>query len=245
MRSCWRVRPRLPAVVVLSLVALWPAPALAASSSPWRWPLAGVPAVLRPFQPPPTPYAAGHRGVDLAAPTGAAVLSAGDGVVGYAGSLAGRGVLTVVHGALRTTYEPVTALVHVGQRVAAGTAIGRLQPPNGHCGVGRPCLHWGLLRGEVYLDPLALLGLAHSILLPLGDRHPRAAGSPPPVQTGPARWMEGTPVPAAAATSGPPTGPLPERPPPWLPLGGTALLLGAAGLLQTTGRWTGPRSGFD
>lgn len=244
MLSCWRVRWRLPAMLVLGLSALWPAPALAASSPAWGWPLTGVPTVLRPFQPPPTPYAAGHRGVDLAAPTGAAVLAAGDGVIGYAGSVAGRGVVTVVHGALRTTYEPVAALAHVGQRVVAGAVIGRLQEPNGHCGVGRPCLHWGLLRGDVYLDPLALLGLTHSILLPLGDRqrHRRAGGDPLPVGAGAAGSMERPPLTAAATTSEPPPHPPPQHPPPWLPIGGTALLLGA-GLLQITGRWADPRSG--
>jgi len=29
------------------------------------------------------------------------------------------------------------------------------------------CLHWGLLQGDVYLDPLALLGLGRVRLLPL------------------------------------------------------------------------------
>lgn len=156
-------------LLVLSISA---GPAQAATSSGWQWPLAGVPAVLRPFQPPPGPYAAGHRGVDLAAATGAAVLAAGQGVVGFAGMVAGRGVVTVVHGALKTTYEPVTAAVRAGQPVSGGQQIGRLQPPTGHCGPGRSCLHWGLLRGSVYLDPLALLGRTHSVLLPMWGQHP-------------------------------------------------------------------------
>ena len=146
------------------------APAAAAGPA-WIWPVAGPPVVLRGFQPPPTPYSAGHRGVDLAADVGAPIHAAGAGIVGYAGPLAGRGVVTVMHGALRTTYEPVTASVHRGDHVAAGQVIGHLEAGN-HCG-RRPCLHWGLLRGTVYLDPLALVGAARIRLLPV-------AGVPPP-----------------------------------------------------------------
>lgn len=156
-------------VGVVVLLGVPPGPAGAANGEQWGWPLPGIPTVLRPFQPPPTPYAAGHRGVDLVAPVGASVLAAGTGVIGYAGRLAGRGVVTVVHGPLRTTYEPVTAVVQAGQSVRVGEQIGRLEPPTGHCGIGRSCLHWGLLRGDSYLDPLALLHLSPPILLPLGS----------------------------------------------------------------------------
>ncbi len=95
--------PRWLTAVLVSVVVLLgvpPGPAGAANGGQWGWPLPGIPTVLRPFQPPPTPYAAGHRGVDLAAPVGASVLAAGTGVIGYAGRLAGRGVVTVVHGEL-------------------------------------------------------------------------------------------------------------------------------------------------
>jgi hypothetical protein len=82
----------------------------------------------------------------------------------FAGLLAGRGVVVVDHGGLRTTYEPVVPVVRIGQRVAVGAPLGHLGPP-GPCWAnwcrGRPHLglHWGLLRGLVYLDPLQLLGL--------------------------------------------------------------------------------------
>jgi hypothetical protein len=55
---------------------------------------------------------------------------------------------------LRTTYEPVEASVARGDEVAAGEALGAVEPTGSHCA---GCLHWGLLRGEVYLDPLSLL----------------------------------------------------------------------------------------
>jgi hypothetical protein len=88
------------------------------------------------------------------------------GTVTFAGTLAGRGVVVVDHGATRTTYEPVEPVVAVGATLAAGETIGTLQSGLSHC-FPRTCLHWGLLRGEVYLDPLSLLGVAPVRLLPL------------------------------------------------------------------------------
>ncbi len=119
----------------------------------WRLPLDGPVAVLRPFAPPPPgrPWLAGHRGIDLAAPAGAVVRAGAAGMVGFAGGLAGRSVVVVLHGPLRSTYEPVRPVVRVGQHVAVGEVIGRLEPLTTHC--GQPCLHWGLLRGTTYLDP--------------------------------------------------------------------------------------------
>ncbi|MGQ4447983.1 murein hydrolase activator EnvC [Streptomyces griseus] len=124
------------------------------------WPLAGRPAVLRGWEPPAGPYGPGHRGVDLGAGPGARVLAAAGGRVSFAGRVAGRGVLAVeVAGSgsppLRTTYEPVRALVEEGARVRAGQPVGVLEDGPFHCSEG--CLHWGLRRGDAYLDPLSLL----------------------------------------------------------------------------------------
>ncbi|WP_329397962.1 M23 family metallopeptidase [Streptomyces lydicus] len=130
------------------------------------WPVDGQgqsgirPTVLRGWEPPPAPWAAGHRGVDLASSVGAPVRSAAPGRVAYAGNVAGRGVLTIElsrsgRPPLRTTYEPVRATVHKGQRVTAGQPVGVLQRGPFHC--REPCLHWGLRRGKTYLDPLSLL----------------------------------------------------------------------------------------
>jgi len=60
-------------------------PAAVAPAARFRWPLDGIPAVVRGFDPPPRPWLPGHRGVDLAAVPGAAVRSAGAGVVRFAG----------------------------------------------------------------------------------------------------------------------------------------------------------------
>ncbi|GAA1175502.1 murein DD-endopeptidase MepM/ murein hydrolase activator NlpD [Kitasatospora gansuensis] len=134
------------------------------------WPVGGPGGLLQRFDPPPERWAAGHRGVDLAASVGATVRAAAPGVVSFTGMVAGRPVVTVTHPAsgnppLRTTYLPVTGSLPVGTAVAGGEPIGVLATGVGHCATG--CLHWGLLRGKRYLDPLALLGTGQARLLPL------------------------------------------------------------------------------
>lgn len=141
----------------------------------WTWPVDVPIQVGRPFAPPEVRYGAGHRGVDLQAWPGDRVLAAGAGRVSYAGLLAGRGVVVVVHGDLRTTYEPVTSSVTVGQSVSAGEPLGLLEL--GHAGCAAPaCLHWGLRRGEDYLDPLGLVDRGPARLLPLGAPAPGRLG---------------------------------------------------------------------
>lgn len=124
------------------------------------WPVGPRPVLLRGWQPPASPYGPGHRGVDLAAAPGTLVRAAAPGRVSFTGMVAGRGVLSITltgtgQPPLRTTYEPVTAVVAEGDEVTAGQVVAVLGPGPFHCAGG--CLHWGLLRGETYLDPLSLL----------------------------------------------------------------------------------------
>jgi len=147
-----------------------PAPAAPAPApgGGYGWPLAGTPAVTRPFDPPAVVYGPGHRGVDLAGTVGAAVLAAGAGVVAFAGSVAGRPVVSVDHpDGVRTTYEPVLPGVAAGQVVARGSPLGVLQAGHAGCPTGA-CLHWGARVGEAYLDPLLLLTPPRVRLLPWG-----------------------------------------------------------------------------
>ncbi len=115
-----------------------------------------------------------------------AVRSALPGTVRFTGRIAGRGVVVVGHGATRTTYEPVVATVAVGDRVAAGQQVGRLEVAGSHC-FPAACLHWGWLRGEVYLDPLDLVGAERVRLLPLDAAVPTLPGVPtgPPARARP------------------------------------------------------------
>ena len=148
-----------------------------------EWPLQPEPEVVHVFDPPDSPYGAGHRGVDLLGAVGQPVLAALPGAVTFAGPLAGRGVVVVDHGATRTTYEPVAATVTVGTPVAAGARVGTLGLAGSHC-FPRACLHWGWIEGETYLDPLRLVGAGPVRLLPLwrdapvGSTDLRLSGGP-------------------------------------------------------------------
>lgn len=130
------------------------------------WPLAPRPAIHEGFDPPSQPWGPGHRGVDLEGRLGQPVRAALGGTITFAGVLAGRGVVVVHHGSTRTTYEPVEASVSVGDQVAKGQSIGTLRRGMSHC-FPRACLHWGLRRGDTYLNPLTLVGLGPVRLLPL------------------------------------------------------------------------------
>ncbi len=128
-----------------------------AKSSAYHAPLAGGSRVLTPFHPPVAKYGSGHLGVDLAARDGTVVLAAGPAVVRYAGAVAGRGVVVLLHAdGISTEYEPVSARVAVGQRVTGGEVIARVHGTHRSCAPAT-CLHWGARRGAAYLDPLSLL----------------------------------------------------------------------------------------
>lgn len=156
------------------LALVWLSATLGATAPPpapvsgFVWPLSPEPRVVREFERPPEPWAAGHRGVDLLGSAGAVVGAAGPGRVSHSGVIAGRGTVTVTHrDGRRTTYEPVDARAATGTEVGAGDPIGTLAATGSHC-APRVCLHWGLLVGpRDYRDPLTLLRPARVRLLPV------------------------------------------------------------------------------
>ncbi len=170
--------PTLAVLLALLLASAVPAPAAAADPD-GVWPLRPRPAVATGFDPPASPWGAGHRGVDLVGSPGQVVRAALHGTVSYAAGLAGRGVVVVSHGTTRTTYEPVQAEVSVGDPVGAGDRLGSLQAAPSHC-VPRTCLHWGWIDSSTgdYLDPLRLVGVGPVRLLPFLSED--AAGDVPP-----------------------------------------------------------------
>ncbi|KUN96161.1 peptidase M23 [Streptomyces caeruleatus] len=124
------------------------------------WPVGTHPPILRGWDPPTGPYGPGHRGVDLSAPAGTPVRAVAAGRVSFAGHVAGKGVVSVDltdtgDPPLRVTYEPVRATVKEGDEVEAGEPVGTVQPTGSHCTT--TCVHWGLRKGDTYLDPLSLL----------------------------------------------------------------------------------------
>jgi murein DD-endopeptidase MepM/ murein hydrolase activator NlpD len=143
-----------------------------AASGGWSWPLNPRPAVLRPFDPPPKPWLSGHRGIDLAAASGGAPVTApAAGTVSFVGVVVDRPVITIDHGnGLRSSFEPVESQLTAGAFVPDGGRLGTVL--TGHCGPA-PCVHWGVRRGEEYLNPLAfVMDLRPSILLPPLDPAP-------------------------------------------------------------------------
>ena len=110
-----------------------------------RWP--GALRCYARSKPPPAPWAAGHRGVDLAAVVGGDVLAPGDGTVTFAGRVAGRPLVTIaLEGGLRSTVEPVVPDVAAGDEVAVGDVVGVVAPSGGHC--PQTCIHWGVRSGH-------------------------------------------------------------------------------------------------
>ncbi|EWS81188.1 peptidase M23 [Brachybacterium phenoliresistens] len=153
--------------LLLAVLVLPAAPAHGEGSGRWLWPVAPPHPVVRPFEAPAHRYAAGHRGIDISGADGT-VRAVEDGTVRFAGMVAGRPVLSILHGdGLVSTYEPVVASVAEGDPVTAGSVVGALWAEGTHCPTG-PCLHLGARRGEDYLDPLMLLGeRGPSVLQPL------------------------------------------------------------------------------
>ncbi|GAA2754231.1 murein hydrolase activator EnvC family protein [Amnibacterium kyonggiense] len=151
------------------LRALLVAAALAAASPLWSWPTASHD-LVRAFEAPATPYAAGHRGIDVAAPVGEPVRAVDDGVVAFAGRVVDRGVVAIDHDGVRSSVEPVDPAVRVGDAVERGEVIGHVATGGSHApGV----LHLGArvrtADGWAYVSPLLWLGGARrAVLLPLG-----------------------------------------------------------------------------
>lgn len=168
------IAPTAPAGEASGGARLDPGPGeSAAGGGAYEMPLDGE--VVAQFDDPDVPWGRGHRGVDIVGEAGAEVLAAADGVVAFVGVVVDRPVISIDHpDGIRTTYEPVAALVEVGDAVGQGEVIGTLVSEGSHC---RPaaCLHWGAKIGDDYLDPLSLLREVVIRLYPTGQR------SPPPV----------------------------------------------------------------
>ena len=138
---------------------------------PWSMPAEGP--VAQFFVAPATRWGPGHRGLDLAAGVGTAVVAPRSGVVTFVGPVAGRGVLTILHpDGLRSSLEPVTASVTAGMRVGRGSVVGVVSGEAAHC---PGCLHWGVRSGTAYLDPWTLFPREPVVLLAR-----RLSPGPPP-----------------------------------------------------------------
>jgi len=125
----------------------------------WLPPVEGE--ITQAFRAPAFAYGPGHRGVDFAAALGTPVRAAADGIVAFAGSVAGSLHVVVAHDggrtggaltALRTTYAFLAGIaVREGDRLARGQVVGTAGstgPLHEESG-----LHFGVRLGDRYLDP--------------------------------------------------------------------------------------------
>ncbi|HXD60548.1 MAG TPA: peptidoglycan DD-metalloendopeptidase family protein [Lacisediminihabitans sp.] len=160
------------ALLALAVVAVSPAQASASEQSRagatphWAWPIVPPRVVLRAFTAPETAYSAGHRGIDLAASTGATVYAPADGVIHFSGVVVDRPVLSIEHAAaLLSSFEPVTSTLPAGTVVHRGEPVGVVAAAGGHC--ASSCLHFGVRLHGQYLSPLNFLGgIPPPVLLP-------------------------------------------------------------------------------
>lgn len=133
----------------------------------WVWPADGF-RLARPYVAPAHEYGPGHRGIDLDLLGGREVRAPADGVIAFAGAVAGRGVLTIDHGdGLVTTLEPVETVLTAGTWVRRGDELAVLGS-GGHAVAGS--LHFGVRLDGAYINPQLLFGDApRAILLPCCD----------------------------------------------------------------------------
>ncbi|HEX9776465.1 MAG TPA: M23 family metallopeptidase [Actinomycetota bacterium] len=114
--------------------------------------------IARHFDEPAGPYAPGHRGIDFDAPAGSPVVAAATGTVAFAGRVGESLFVSIDHpDGSRTTYSFLSAVeATAGQAVAQGEEVAR--SGSGHPGsADPPHLHFGLRRGDLYLDPEPVL----------------------------------------------------------------------------------------
>lgn len=138
-------------------------------------------AVVDPFREPPCPWCPGNRGLEYGTAPGDPLRAMSDGVVTFAGVVAGTLYVTVAHDPAplrRSTYGGLArSLVAPGDRVTAGQIVARAAGPT-LVTVRSP----GPGGVEVYVDPAPLLGRPswRPRLVPRDGTPARAAAPGPP-----------------------------------------------------------------
>ena len=141
--------------LLAALAIAAPAGAAGLPAGTYEWPVEGT--VIRAFEQPSSPYAAGHRGIDIATPYGTPIGAPAPGTVSFAGKVAGSLFVSVDHaGGIRTTYSWLSgATVAKGDAVETGDVLG--YTGSGHAGVTPDHLHFGVRLDGDYIDPMMLL----------------------------------------------------------------------------------------
>ena len=128
--------------------------------------------VADPFREPACPWCPGNRGLTYDVAAGTTVRAAAAGTVTFSGPVAGTFYVVVEHAdGLRATYGGLAGShLDAGEVVAAGAIVGQSAGD----------LHFGLRRGDRYIDPAPFLGrlVERARLVPTDGTPPRPA--PPP-----------------------------------------------------------------
>ena len=134
----------------------WPAP----PPGTYRPPLAAP--VIDPFRAPAQRWLAGNRGLEYGVAGGEPVHAVGAGTVTFAGPVAGRLAVTVLHpdGRRSSLTGLSVVLVSAGDQVVPGTRVA----------LAAPGLHLGIREGDRYVDPALLFSVRprHARLVPAG-----------------------------------------------------------------------------
>lgn len=170
MRPAHRWRLAIVTIVVMSAL---PRDVIAAVGPCWTAPVDAP--VSDPYRAPRCRWCSGNRGIEYRTGTGVAVKAVASGRVSFVGSVAGTTYLVVRHAdGVRATYGNISGVrFRAGQLVIRGMRVGST--------AGR--FHFGLRRGDQYLDPTPFIGrLVHRPrLIPANGDRP--APGPDPVLT--------------------------------------------------------------
>lgn len=158
--------------VVTVVIAMVVAPAVSVAAPCWQPPVDAP--VADPFRAPACRWCPGNRGIEYRTRAGTAVRAVAAGRVTFAGSVAGERYVVVRHAdGRRATYGNLASVaVGAGDDVVARSIVGTASGST----------HFGLRRGDTYIDPTPYLGRAVTVtrLIPLDG----AAANPP----GATRW---------------------------------------------------------
>jgi murein DD-endopeptidase MepM/ murein hydrolase activator NlpD len=138
----------------------------AADTAPIHRPIVGATRISSLFgnrKDPFTGRLAFHPGIDFAAPQGTTVLSAGAGIVSFAGQISGYGnAIEITHpGGVISLYGHLSAfIVQQGDKVDTGTPIGRVGSTGRSTG---PHLHFELRRADSSVNPAPYLSAGRTL----------------------------------------------------------------------------------
>lgn len=130
-------------------------------ASGFAWPCPASRRITSYFGPRTAPVAGAstyHKGIDIGASTGSAIVASASGVVTTATYSSSAGNYIVIsHGSgMATVYMHCSALyVSVGQQVSKGDTIGAVGSTGYSTG---PHLHFGIIKNGSYVDPLGYVG---------------------------------------------------------------------------------------